>query len=428
MTDAPPTKYGKIVFGWEGPCLERTYARRWYFIRHAESENNRRDVDEAMRRVGVNSGEVKGLFGKTQGSHQRRERIPDPPLTSTGKQQATRAGSSFQKNVGTDFGCSNWYEHMDDERYPSPQVSHIVCSPMLRAVQTARLLQLQLRVPVVVHPLLFEVGGLFSGPRKPCEGSPGEQEQEELGADSPPKEASQAVPSPPETGGGQQDGQQCVGLTWEEVQKLCPGARVLDPFQWPCIQIVSSPSSLREPEGGESRETGVAIDAWAKGGGWWRGPRETAEEALLRALEIVRWMHSATVHAPIRGSTDTDTEAALIGAPLVVCHGLMTDLILKALMCTPVLGGCSCEYARLDVSATNDPPALPTKGATFMLHNCDVVSFTLTVRQFLKDEDPPQILCCCSHCCCQCSRCRGSVHQREVSLKSFGGVPQPRIL
>jgi broad specificity phosphatase PhoE len=81
-----------------------------YLIRHGQSTNNRGDA-----------------------------RVPDPPLTELGKQQADRAGRAL-RNLS---------------------ITHLYCSAMLRAVQTAAIVGGHLKLPPHVFVSIHEWGGIW---------------------------------------------------------------------------------------------------------------------------------------------------------------------------------------------------------------------------------------------------------------------------
>lgn len=83
----------------------------FYLIRHGQSTNNRGDLP----------------------------RVPDPPLTALGEEQAQRAGESL-KGEG---------------------ITRLYCSPTLRALQTAQIIGDTLELPPHVFVGLHEWGGIF---------------------------------------------------------------------------------------------------------------------------------------------------------------------------------------------------------------------------------------------------------------------------
>ena len=85
-----------------------------HLIRHAESQNN-----------------VRPAYS----------RVEDPPLTAAGMLQARYLA----------------------ERFTQLEFDRLICSPFLRALQTARAIHDQLGCPVDVWDNIFEVGGVFQG-------------------------------------------------------------------------------------------------------------------------------------------------------------------------------------------------------------------------------------------------------------------------
>jgi broad specificity phosphatase PhoE len=115
-----------------------------FIIRHAESANNR---------LGMDMGYDEYMA----------HRSADPPLTDLGQQQAERLGEHLNANA---------HPEASQERSPVQPNSgygftHLYCSPMLRALQTAQPVANALRLYPEVWVDIHEHGGLFRGnPRK----------------------------------------------------------------------------------------------------------------------------------------------------------------------------------------------------------------------------------------------------------------------
>jgi len=80
----------------------------------------------------------------TAAGHPFEGRTADPSLTDLGRVQAARLAEAFA-----------------DRRLPRPQV--LLCSPMVRAVQTSVAISEELDVPVELITDAYEVGGLYGG-------------------------------------------------------------------------------------------------------------------------------------------------------------------------------------------------------------------------------------------------------------------------
>eukprot|EP00070_Physeter_catodon_P037086 XP_028343980.1 uncharacterized protein LOC114486060 [Physeter catodon] len=113
-----------------------------------------------------------GACLEAHGSGPPTKRVPDPSLTEVGRRQAAAAARWVQQHaqqmlLRPQTGRKRRQQQVQQasEELPSPSIKKIVCSPMRRAVETAAELRKVLRVDVYVHPLLFEQGGLFTGPR-----------------------------------------------------------------------------------------------------------------------------------------------------------------------------------------------------------------------------------------------------------------------
>ena len=154
-----------------------------HLIRHAESQNN-----------------VRPAYS----------RVEDPPLTAAGMLQARYLA----------------------ERFTQLEFDRLICSPFLRALQTARAIHDQLGCPVDVWDNIFEVGGVFQGH------------------------------GPEALEGG-------TGLTRREVHQ----------------QAVSNPALC-------------TADCSVKDSGWWGRPRETRDEAWMRAAKVKKRLAEIAVDEP----------------------------------------------------------------------------------------------------------------------------------
>jgi len=105
-----------------------------YYIRHAESENNR---------LWTETGSGDG-------------RSPDPHLTALGRQQARRLAEFFG-----DAGEGAPQEAYDLQNAQGFGITHIYCSLMLRAVETALPLARSLDLPLIGWKDIHESGGIF---------------------------------------------------------------------------------------------------------------------------------------------------------------------------------------------------------------------------------------------------------------------------
>ncbi|OEH74148.1 phosphoglycerate mutase domain-containing protein [Cyclospora cayetanensis] len=219
---------------------------------------------------------------------------------------------------------------------------------MLRGVQTARELQKLLQVPVLIHPLLFEAGGLFEGERQAIES------------------ATSATATKVAANDAEGPQEERLGLTWEQLHEICPAAVVAPGVSWPpaeqgdascgCLDKTALPRCGESSAASVSLGGGYSPEALRGGAPWWRGPRETFFGTLRRALLLVQWIDSWSAHAgsadgsaaPEVAEATGDEEAAAVsalkgdGALLVVGHGLLMDLLMKALVAGPAAGICSC--------------------------------------------------------------------------------------
>lgn len=106
---------------------------RLYFIRHAQSENNR---------LWDTTGSDKG-------------RVDDPMLTDDGHRQAELL-ASFLRTAANPEVKTRDVQQIDDLR-----ITHIYCSLMLRAVATATQIARALDLPLIARDDLHEVGGIY---------------------------------------------------------------------------------------------------------------------------------------------------------------------------------------------------------------------------------------------------------------------------
>jgi broad specificity phosphatase PhoE len=118
---------------------------RLFIIRHGESTNNRLDAS----------------IDFDDYVHQRSH---DPPLTALGERQAEAVAHHLAESTVAE----HYFWNETQNPMPGYGITRIICSPMLRAMQTAqpiaRSLGLQPEVMVSIH----EHGGIFKGdPRRP---------------------------------------------------------------------------------------------------------------------------------------------------------------------------------------------------------------------------------------------------------------------
>lgn len=107
---------------------------QFYFIRHGQSENN--------------------LIWEQTGSDEGRD--SDPELTAIGQQQVGRL-AAFLSAPGIAGGNSvAGYQNVSGFR-----LTHLYCSPMVRAIETALPAARALGLPLVVWEELHETGGIF---------------------------------------------------------------------------------------------------------------------------------------------------------------------------------------------------------------------------------------------------------------------------
>lgn len=100
---------------------------RLYLVRHAQSVNN------ALAQVG-----------------KYKDRVEDPPLTEIGEKQAVEVGKWIANNVDAPLGTAHPFE-----------VTHIYCSAMTRAMQTAQAISDYVGIEPEVWLDAHEIGGIF---------------------------------------------------------------------------------------------------------------------------------------------------------------------------------------------------------------------------------------------------------------------------
>ncbi len=118
---------------------------RLYLIRHAQSTNNA-NIDQPGNRE------------------------PDPPLTSLGANQASYLAAHFHSSTNIDRATEITWSNGDAPGYT---IHRIICSPMQRALQSARPLATALEAPVCVWPDVCERGGVFLRQNGRFHGYPG---------------------------------------------------------------------------------------------------------------------------------------------------------------------------------------------------------------------------------------------------------------
>jgi 2,3-bisphosphoglycerate-dependent phosphoglycerate mutase len=106
-----------------------------YFIRHGQSENNQ-------------------LWVQTGSSEGRSE---DPDLTETGRKQAQRLAEFLAAPGVSQAGLPPKYDGHDVYGF---QLSHLYCSPMIRAIETGWVIARAVGLPLVTWVDLHEVGGI----------------------------------------------------------------------------------------------------------------------------------------------------------------------------------------------------------------------------------------------------------------------------
>lgn len=223
--------------------------------RHAESENNK-----------------SGAHDSNDASTQRLERQPDPAITPLGRAQAAAAAEWF--------AASPW----------SGRLVHVYVSPMTRALQTAAPLAAKLPgVPYTLHPLIFECGGSFHGPRSlMAEGYPPHH-----------------------------------GLDIAAMRQILP---CLGHAPWTPSEPWGLPQPARGGAGAAPRAGGEGV---SPSGGWWRGGYETLLASKRRAGVVADWCWACADAAPSLGGA-----GAGVGAPaiLLVGHGWFVSELVPLLL------------------------------------------------------------------------------------------------
>jgi len=107
---------------------------QFYFIRHAQSANN--------------------LLWDTTGTD--RGRSDDPPITDLGVQQAERLAAFLQRQ--SPELRSGWRDPANEAGFG---ITHLYCSPMVRAFETARITAERLDLPLTIWKDWHEGGGLY---------------------------------------------------------------------------------------------------------------------------------------------------------------------------------------------------------------------------------------------------------------------------
>ncbi len=106
-----------------------------YFIRHAQSENN-------------------ALWARTQSS---KGRLADPPLTELGRQQGATLGTFLAQPYTADENGRLF----DFHNHTGFGFTHVYCSMMVRAMETASFITNALNLPLVARDDLHEIGGIW---------------------------------------------------------------------------------------------------------------------------------------------------------------------------------------------------------------------------------------------------------------------------
>jgi 2,3-bisphosphoglycerate-dependent phosphoglycerate mutase len=105
-----------------------------YFIRHGQSANN-------------------ALWAETRSSQGRNQ---DPELTAIGQEQAQLVARFLSRNDSPDR-----YDLYDPKNTAGFGITHLYCSPMVRAVATGTHIAETLNLPLVAWKDLHEAGGIF---------------------------------------------------------------------------------------------------------------------------------------------------------------------------------------------------------------------------------------------------------------------------
>jgi 2,3-bisphosphoglycerate-dependent phosphoglycerate mutase len=111
-----------------------------YLIRHGQSENN-----ALWDRAGP-----------------REERHPDPELTELGHKQAQRLAKFLADPQSSSLSGALVSSYRDDtQNVEGFDLTHLYCSPMIRAIDTGTYIARALDMPIAVWEDLHEVGGIF---------------------------------------------------------------------------------------------------------------------------------------------------------------------------------------------------------------------------------------------------------------------------
>ncbi|KEP61953.1 UNVERIFIED_CONTAM: phosphoglycerate mutase family protein [Hammondia hammondi] len=372
-------------------------------------------------------------------------RVPDPPITELGRTQAAQAARWVQEHVRQVLQRPQRRRRDDEERsVQSPKVTRIVCSPMRRSVETASEINKVLQAEVHILPLLFEQGGLFRGPRKvragcrfsvsdsgstssgatildPAESDHLPQKQVRHHGDSDqdtlldPGRNERSLPET-RTDDGLGSGDASFGMTLEEILEVIPHAKVirvsvenggdchgslpksrvqeLTPERdigahatksraQNSVERNGEPRSIdsscfREKDREESVGGGYCPD-WpdARRQPWWKGGRETLIQTVQRARQVILWMEDQCMQEEEAG-----------GSILMIMHGLMMDLLVKALFFpfpsrdspAPYLD-LLLEFLRHEEAVSGVPIYnLPQQAAYFPSNNCSFCCLELAAR------------------------------------------------
>jgi 2,3-bisphosphoglycerate-dependent phosphoglycerate mutase len=106
-----------------------------YLIRHGQSTNNALMEDNQLR-------------------------VQDPPLTKVGEQQAELTAQFLQSRPNLEELVRQKVDDRDATNHPH-KFDYIYCSPMLRAMQTARPIAEAFGIRPIVWPDIHEQGGIF---------------------------------------------------------------------------------------------------------------------------------------------------------------------------------------------------------------------------------------------------------------------------
>ncbi len=107
-----------------------------YLIRHGQSVNN-------------------ALFDDVQ------LRVSDPDLTDLGWKQAEQAAEHLAQAMNPDEFVPLGADALERKTHIPYRFTHLYCSPMRRAIQTAQPLAKALGLKPEIHPAVHEIGGIF---------------------------------------------------------------------------------------------------------------------------------------------------------------------------------------------------------------------------------------------------------------------------